>query len=56
MNLMNNNMNFGNQINYNNNINDFLLKVNEENIDLNKNMDIMNIIFICNNEKKKKIQ
>ena len=52
MNLMNNNMNFGNQINYNNNINDFLIKVNEENIDLNKKMDLMNIIFIGDDEQK----
>ena len=52
MNLMNNNINFGNQINYNNNINDFLIKVNEENIDLNKKMDLMNIIFIGDDEQK----
>ena len=49
MNLMNSNMNFGNRINYNNNINDFLINVNEENTDLIKNM---NIIFICPTDKK----
>ena len=49
MKLMNSNINFGNQINYNKNINDFLIKGNKENIDLIKKMSI---IFICPTDKK----